>query len=128
MGEGKIGKFMEQKSWEGDAGNVNCAPFQFVCFVVLNPRVLSANSVDLGLFFYINFSSTRHYYSSKFPFFFFLPPAPPPTVMQAAYSSLDLGVKAALAAAVVQVPDSWLGRGIGGRLLGTAQSFGVFGC
>ena len=27
----------------------------FVCFVVINPRVLSANRVDLGFFSFINF-------------------------------------------------------------------------
>ena len=29
----------------------------FVCFVVLNPRMLSANRVDLGFFLFHNFST-----------------------------------------------------------------------
>ena len=50
----------------------------FVCFIVVNPCVLSANRVGLGLFCFIDFPillppppSPLHQYSSQFPSFTF---------------------------------------------------------
>ena len=45
-------------------GAVEATGLGFVCFVVVNPRVLSANRIDFGLFMFIFFKFTSPTHTS----------------------------------------------------------------
>ena len=48
---------MNESVFKWGEGEAETTGLSFVCFVVINPRVLSANRVDLGFFFcFIHFS------------------------------------------------------------------------
>ena len=79
-----------------------------LCFVVINPRVLSVNRVDLGIFLFQNFSN-------------FTPPPPAAAFGAAANEMKSKGIQSAVVAAIRSgskecADPSWVGGGFIGYL------------